>query len=153
MFRHSMRLAAVGAILVGSAVGSVFISTGVASASAPTVTCTGFTATEAGVGTLTGCNDTKNTGGKGTAKAVIKKSTATITWNKTGTTTEKYTESGVKASKCAKGDGEIKEVSTTTGGTNPALKSIPKGQVATAYLCLNPHTKKVTLLPGTKYQV
>jgi hypothetical protein len=101
--------------------------------------------------TLSKCNDTANTGGSGKAVADIAKKTAVITWNKTGTTTEKYTEVTVKPSKCATGETEIKEVSTTTGGTGKALASIPKGQVATAYVCLG--AGKVTLLPGTTYKV
>jgi hypothetical protein len=148
-----MRIAAAGAMLAGASLGSVLASSAVASASAPTVTCTGFSATTSGVGTLSSCNDTKNTGGKATDKANIAKSTAVITWNKTGTTTESYKETAVTPSKCAKGDSEIKEVSTVTGGTGAAVKSIPKGQVATAYLCLNSAKKTVTLLPGTTYKV
>jgi len=153
MFRHSTRVAVVAAALAISSMGVVGLSTTVASASSPTVTCTGFTSNVKGVGSLTKCTDTKNTGGSGKAVANISKSTAVITWKGTGTTTESYKETGVTPNKCASGSTEIKEVSTTTGGTGAALKSIPKGQVATAYLCLNLSKGTVSLLPGTKYQV
>ncbi len=54
-------------------------------------------------------------------------------------------------SKCAKGDTEIKEVSTVTGGTGKAVNVIKKGQIATLLVCLKGST--VSLLPGQKYQI
>jgi hypothetical protein len=156
MFRQSLRIAAAGAILAGTALGSVFISTAVASATstAPTVTCTGFTATTKGAGTLSKCTPTTNTSGGGKAVANISKSTAVITWGDgKGTTTEKFTENGVTPTKCPSKESEIKEVSTVTGGTGKSTLTIKKGQVATAYLCLNTAKGTVSLLPGTKYSV
>jgi hypothetical protein len=161
MLRLSTRAAAIAAMVVASSLGTIALSTGVASASPPTVTCTGFSATGSTTSTaaVTGCNDPANTGGKGTAKSTenltTRKGTATITWNKTGTTTSSFTFTLNPKStvKCPKGDILVKEISTTTGGSGAALKSIPKGQVATVYLCANAAKKTTTLAPGQKYQV
>lgn len=155
MRRHlPARFAAIAAMVAAGSLGSVgFFATGVAGASAPTVTCTGFSANITGTGKLTGCNDTANTGGKGTIKTNITKSTTVVTWNGTGTTTSKYTDKAVTPNKCKSPGIEIKETSTTTGGTGKALKSIPKGQVATLLVCENTKAKTVTLLPGQKIKV
>ena len=152
MLRLSTRVAAIAAMLAVGSLGSIAVASGVAGASAPTVTCTTGTITITGGGTISGCNDTKNTGGKGTIKANITKSTGVITWNKTGTTTFSYKAVTVTDTKCTpKTDKEIKETATTTGGTGAAVKSIPKGQVATTYIC--EAGTKVTLAPGSKYQI
>ena len=151
MLRLSTRAAAIAAMVVASSLGTIALSTGVASASAPTVTCTIFSATASGKATLNACNDTGNTGGKGTEVANLKASTAVITWNKTGTTTTKYSYAAVTPDKCAKGSSEIKETATVTGGTGAAVKSIPKGQVATLLLCIK--GTAISLLPGQKYQI
>lgn len=151
MLRLSTRAAAIAAMVVASSLGTVALTSGVASASAPTVTCTKFSATVSGKATLGGCNDTKNTGGSGKEVANLKASTAVITWNKTGTTTTKYTYVTVKPDKCPTGYSEVKETATVTGGTGAAVKSIPKGQVGVLLLCIKGST--ITLLKGQQYKI
>lgn len=153
MLRLPTRVTAIAAVLAFSTLGSVALASGVAGASAPTVTCTSGTVTITGGGTLKGCNDTANTGGSGTIKASLSKKTGVITWNKTGTTTFSYKyviES--KDTKCKPtSDKEIQETSTVTGGTGKAAASIKKGQVAVEYLCEK--GSSVTLAPGSHYQI
>ncbi len=153
MLRLTSRVAAIAAMLAVSSVGSIVAFSGVASASAPTATCTGFSSNSSGAGTLSGCNDTKNTGGKGTSKT--SKGVTTITWNKTGTTTAKVVDVVEKTdTKCSpKTDTEVKVTSTVTGGTGAAVKSIKKGQTSTIYICYNASTKKATVAPGEKFQI
>jgi hypothetical protein len=155
MRRHlPARLAAISAMVVAGSLGSIgFVAGGVAGASAPTVTCTTGKITVSGSGTLSGCGDTKNTGGSGKLVASLGKKTGVITWNKTGTTTFKFTYViEAKDTVCSpKTDKEIKETATTTGGTGAAVKSIPKGQVATTTICEKGST--VTLAPGSHYQI
>jgi len=138
-------------MVVASSLGTIALSTGVASASAPTVTCTKFSATVAGKATLGSCNDTKNTGGSGKEVANLSKKTAVITWNKTGTTTTKFTYANVTPNKCPTGYTEVKETATVTGGTGAAVKSIPKGQVGVLLLCIKGST--ITLLKGQTYKI
>ena len=90
MLRLTSRVAAIAAMLAVTSVGSLAAFSGVASATAPTVTCTGFSTNLSGVGTVSGCNDTANTGGKGTT--VTTKGVTKFTWNKTGTTTAKVVD-------------------------------------------------------------
>jgi hypothetical protein len=153
MLRLSTRAAAIAAMVVASSLGTVALTSGVASASAPTVTCTKFSATASGSATLGGCNDTKNTGGSGKEVAKVKGSggTAVITWNKTGTTTTTFKYASVTPNKCPKGYSEIKETATVTGGTGAAVKSIPKGQVGVLLLCIKGTT--ITLLKGQQYKI
>jgi len=153
MLRMTTRVTALAAVLALGSLGSIAVASGVAGASAPTVTCNTGIINITGSGTLSGCNDTKNTGGSGKIAANIKTFKGVITWNKTGTTTFSYKVANVTPdTKCTpKTDKEIKETATTTGGTGAALKSIPKGQVATTYICVA--GSKVTLAPGSKYQI
>jgi hypothetical protein len=154
MLRTVTRVTAIAAMLAAGSLGSLALASGVAGASAPTVTCTTGTINITGSGTLKGCNDTANTGGKGTIKATISPAKGTITWAPGfGTTTFTYKYVIVTPdTKCSpKTDKEIKETATTTGGTGKAVKSIKKGQVATTYIC--EAGSKVTLAPGSKYQI
>jgi hypothetical protein len=152
MRRHlPTRLVAIAAMVAGGSLGSIALVSGTAGASAPTITCNTGVLKITGSGTISGCNDTANTGGKGTIKAVVAKKTGTITWNKTGTTTFKFTEKSVANTKCAKGDTEISETATTTGGTGKAVKSIPKGQVSTTLVCVK--GSSITLVKGEKYKI
>lgn len=157
------RIAALSAVLAVSSLGTaVALSAGTASASAPTVTCTTFSVTAnkaqtSATGTVSGCTPSASTGGKATVKSTqsVKtlKGSATITWSGKGTTTTTFTfalnPKGAKAT-CPKGDVLVKEVSTTTGGTD---KAIAKGQVATDYLCSVAATGKTSLASGQKYTV
>ncbi len=152
MRRHlPTRVVAIAAMVAAGSLGSIALVSGTAGASAPTVSCTTGTLKITGSGTISGCNDTANTGGKGTIAANISKKTGTITWNKTGTTTFKFTEKSVTNTKCVKGDTEISETATTTGGTSKALKSIPKGQVSTTLVCVK--GSSLSLVKGEKYQI
>ena len=140
-------------MVAAGSLGSIgFMATGVAGASSPSVTCTTGKITITGSGTISGCSDTANTGGKGTIKATISPKKGTITWaTGFGTTTFSYTYTIPTNTKCAKGDKEIVEVATVTGGTGKAIKSIPKNQKATTTICEKGST--VTLAPGQKYQI
>ena len=42
---------------------------------------------------------------------------------------------------------------TVTGGTGAAKKSIKKGWTSQSYVCYNPTTNKLSLAPGTTYQI
>jgi hypothetical protein len=142
--------------VVVSSLGTVALTTGVASATAttPAVTCTKFSATVSGTATVSGCTQAADTGGS--AKEVAKLSgsggTGTITWATShGKTITKFTYSSVKPNKCTKGS-EIKEVATVqAGGTGKASNIIKKGQVGTLLLCVN--GSSITLLPGQKFSI
>ncbi len=104
--------------------------------------------------TLTGCTNPAATGGKGTEVINFKNTnaiTATITWNKTGTTLLKISEkSGPKVNKCPKGSlAEVVSTGSVTGGTGAALKGIPKGSKFSESVCYN-SGNVVTLYPGSK---
>lgn len=155
MRRHLVaRVAAITAMVAAGSFGSMALATGVAGATAPTVTCTTGSITITGSGTISGCSDKANTDGSGKIKATISPKKGTITWaGSYGTTTFTYTYVIEKTDTLCtpKTDKEIKETATVTGGTGKAVKSIKKGQVATDYICEN--GSKVTLAPGQKYSI
>jgi len=139
-------------MVVASSLGTIALSTGVASASTPTVTCTKFTATASGTATLGSCTPTAATGGSGKQVANLSKKTTVITWASShGTTNTKFTYSTVTPNKCPAGSTEIKEVATVTGGTGTAAKTIKVGQVGTLLLCVKGST--ITLLKGQVYKI
>jgi hypothetical protein len=128
------------------------------------VACTGLSgkvvlSTDSATIKLSGCSDTKNTGGKGTTKGSESSTTASITWNKTGTTTEDdVANSAVSPDKCptpAGGTQDVEELSTATvtGGTSKAAASIKKGWTVKAYVCYDSGNSDLSLLHGTKYQI
>jgi hypothetical protein len=105
--------------------------------------------------TLTGCTNAPATGGKGVEVVNFKNTsaiTATITWNKTGTTLLKISEKGgPKVNKCPAGSvAEIVSTGSVTGGTGSALKLIPKGTKLSESVCYN-SKNVVTLYPGSKF--
>jgi hypothetical protein len=157
MLRLSTRAAAIAAMVVVSSLGTVAMTTGVASASAttPAVSCTKFSATVKGTATVSGCTQAADTGGSAKETAVLKGSggTGTITWATShGKTITKFTYSSVKPNKCTAGASEIKEVATVqAGGTGKASNIIKKGQVGTLLLCVKGST--ITLLPGQKFAI
>jgi hypothetical protein len=108
---------------------------------------------------LSGCNDTANTGGKGTTKGSESSTKASITWNKTGTTTEDdVANNTVSPDTCPTPTGGIQDIeelstATVTGGTSKAKASIKKGWTVQAYVCFNSGDSELSLLPGTKYQI
>jgi len=162
MFRLSTRAAIIAGLLAASTLGTVGLTTGVASATAAAATCKTLTTTgkaqTSSTGKLTGCTPAAVTGGsaKVTTEQNIKsgKGSATITWSGgKGTTTSTFTfKLNPKGStiKCATGTILVQESSTTTGGTNT---KIPKGQKSTLYLCANTKTEATSLAPGQTYSV
>lgn len=132
---------------------------GAASAAAGGVSCTGLsgkvnTSTDAAKVKLSGCSDTKNTGGSGKTEGSESSSTGKITWNGTGTTTlGSVTDTPVSDSTCPSGDIEEEETGTVTGGTGEAAKSIKKGWTQQAYVCFDPSGDTLSLAPGTTYQI
>jgi hypothetical protein len=162
MMLRLSRIAAISAMLAVSSVGTaVAFSAGTASASAPSVTCTGFnakgnTAKTSATGTVSGCTAAiTGGGGKVTTSLNYAKGTGTavITWTKGGTTKSSYTfklnPKGAPAH-CAAGLLLVAESSVTTGGTN---KKIPVGQKSSDYLCAKASTGNTTLAPGQKYTI
>jgi hypothetical protein len=133
---------------------------GTANAVATTgVTCTKLTGTVNLVKnvvkvTISGCNDSANTGGTGTQTSTANPipTSGTITWKGKGTTTfdnEMTSEPGQGV--CPKGDLEEVTTATVNGGTNPALKSIKVGWVSHSTVCYG--NGKLTLAKGTKYTI
>jgi hypothetical protein len=112
------------------------------------------TTTDAAKVTISGCNDTKNTGGKGKTKSSETATTSTITWNGTGTTTlGSATTTPISPGTCPSGDIEEMTTATVTGGTGAAAKSIKKGWTSQSYVCYDPTTSTLSLLAGTTYQI
>jgi hypothetical protein len=156
MLRLSTRVAAIAAMLAVTSLGSVALASGVASASAPKVTCTSFSTNFSGTGTVSGCTDTANTGGKGSLVTTASTGKGTITWaKKLGTTRSTAKDTVVTPdTKCnPKSDTEVKITDTVTGGTGKASNVIKTGQSGTFYVCANSTTKKVTLAPGQKFEI
>lgn len=124
--RLPVRLLAAGAMVVAAPL-SVAFSAGVAGASGQvTGTCTTLSGGESSQ-TLSGCNDTADTGGSGTISTTLgsgNSGTSTITWASGKTTDESvsYKESLGKKDKCPAMSGdtalaEAKATSQVTGGT------------------------------------
>jgi hypothetical protein len=124
-------------------------------AAATGITCTGMTGNfNKPNGSLTGCSDTANTGGKATLPIkALASGSGTITWNKTGTTSiDKVVPTTVAANKCSdpSANSEIKATAVIVKSTGAAAKSIKKGWIFTAYVCVNGTTDAITILKGTK---
>ncbi len=146
----------IGALSVGVA--------GQASAASPStvVTCSKikaniFTGTTA---KLTGCSDTKNTGGSGKAPiATLTTGAGTLTWNGTGTTTlASGTFNSVTPDTCPTPTGGTQDAEymityDITGGTGKAAKSIKAGWTLSATVCINETTGAVALLHGTDVEI
>lgn len=158
MLRLATRAAVIAGLLAASVLGTVGLATGVAGASGPSVTCTGFTATGTTTSTakLTGCTSSV-TGGTGTAKSTenLTKKTGsdTITWGNKKTTKTTFTftlgGTGPGGAKCPTGQVLVKETSTVVAG---GTASVPVGQKATDYLSAKT-TGGATLLKGQKFTV
>ena len=146
----------VGAALVFPVVGALALA-GTAEA-ATGVACTKLTGTvnssDSAKVTISGCNDTANTGGSGTTTGNATATTGTITWKGTGTTTlGGLTTTVVTPDKCPGSDLEEMTTGTVTGGTGKAAKSIKKNWTTQSFVCYNPGNNKLALLKGTKYQI
>jgi hypothetical protein len=152
------RLLLAVAVMAFPIAGTLAIS-GTASAASGGVICTGFSGkvnltTNSAKIKLSKCNDTANTGGKGTTSGASGATTGTITWGGTGTTTlGSIVETVVSPSTCPSGDLEESSTGTVTGGTGAAKKSIKKGWTEQETVCYNPSNNKLTLLPGTTFQI
>jgi hypothetical protein len=129
------------------------------SAAATTVKCTKLSGKENGngglKGTLTGCNDPKNTGGKGKFKGstLSTSTTASITWNGTGTTTFTGVTFSPTYVACPGGSVAEKVTGTVSGGTGEAAKSIPKDWTFRMYLCIKSSNAALSLAPGTDFLI
>jgi hypothetical protein len=124
------------------------------------VSCTSLTGTvntttDAAKVTLSGCNDTKNTGGKGTTKSSETATKSTIKWadSKGTTILGPATTTVVSPDACPGSDLEEMTTATVTGGTGAAAKSIKVGWTSQSYVCYNPANNKLSLLAGTTYQI
>lgn len=104
--------------------------------------------------TISGCNDTKNTGGSGKAPiASLESGSGTVTWNGTGTTTlANGTFTQVSPNACPTGSTEYEAMLTVTGGTGAAAKSILTGWTVQAFVCVSA-TGKITIAPGTDVNI
>jgi hypothetical protein len=147
-----------GVVLAFPIAGSVVVGSQAALA-ASGVSCTSLTgtvntSTDVAKVKLSGCNDTKNTGGKGTTTSSETATSSTIKWNGTGTTTlGMATTTAVSPSTCPSGDIEEMTTATVTEGTGAAAKSIKKGWTSQSYVCYDPTTSTLSLAPGTTYQI
>lgn len=128
-------------------------------AAATSVSCTGWkghlnTTSGDGKDHLTGCGDTKNTGGKGSFGTVQDGTTFTITWNGTGTTVVgSVTYAGVSSPTCPAGDTEDSVSGDITGGTGAAAKSIKTGWTLKADYCYNSTSRKISIAPGSTWEM
>lgn len=133
-----------------------FAGSAAAASSVSCTTWTGHLNTTSGVGKdkLSGCGDSKNTGGKGSFKTVTDGTTWTIKWNGTGTTTVgSITYGSVSSPTCPSSDQEESVTGDITGGTGAAAKSIKKGWTLQAYFCYDPSTGDITMAPGTTWEM
>jgi hypothetical protein len=105
-------------------------------------------------GALSGCTDTKNTGGQGKFKGTETSTSGKITWNGTGTTTDdKVLYRRVTPSICRSGDYEDVVTGYITGGTGAAARSIKAGWTLQAYVCFDPTTGGLSLAPGKSWEI
>lgn len=159
------RIAAIAGMLAVSSLGSVALTTGVASAtSSVSVTCNTFAATShtsgttnTSTGTVTGCTGSVATGGSGKASSTenltAKTGTSTITWanHKTTKTKFTFTETGAKTGQCPTGyQVYVVEKGQVVAGGNAG---VPVNQKSTIDVCASATTDKATLAKGQKFTV
>jgi hypothetical protein len=138
--------------IAGSVVfaGQAFAASGV---SCKSLTGTVNTNTDAAKIKLSGCNDTKNTGGKGTTSSAEGASSSTIKWGNGETTIfGPGTTTVVSPDACPGSDIEEETTASVTGGTS---KSIKKGWTSQSFVCYNPTATKnqLSLAPGTTFEI
>jgi len=137
-----VRLLAVPAVAVPVVAGSLLFA---APAFAATATCTALTGTITGGDTVSGCNDTANTGGTGTFTGLT--SPSTVNWAITGSTntfTFKYKLDSAKKEKCGTGNTEAVLKGKITGHTG--LGSSVSGKVSADVCVIG---TAISLQPGT----
>jgi hypothetical protein len=163
-----MRFRSIGVVAVALAAGSMLVVPLAESAPAAVATTCAKAKTVndlkhfKNTATMTVCTNPTATGGKGVMVTNFKnyaktgKITATVTWNKTGTTiiaikTKKAT--AAQNAKCVKtvgkGGGAASSTGVVTGGTGKALTGIPNGSKFSETVCYNSKSV-VTLYPGSK---
>lgn len=106
--------------------------------------------------TFSKCKDTANTGkgGSMSAAAIEGGGTNTVSWSSAPPSTTVIDwappvelAAGAPGNTCPKGDIEYKGSGVVTGGTAPAINSIPIGDTVTMNVCLK-GTKVTVLKPG-----
>ena len=123
-------------------------------ASAGAVVCTGLTGNAGGTPPpqVTGCNDTANTGGTGTATGALS-SPATLSWASSGGGTStikfKYKILTGKKNKCPAGDSSASITGKVTGHTGSG--SSVSGAVS-ATVCID-GSGNLSLKPGSKFKL
>lgn len=153
---RSVRVLACGALVVGGASLAVALPGGAALAKSKTATgaCTSLSGNESSQ-VLSGCTDTADTGGQGSA-VESSSTSSTITWVTGLTTTESFTEKESLGSKdkcpAVLGDtavAEVKEKGKITGGTATDLV----GGRSTATICVYSNSSGIvlSLFPHSKY--
>jgi hypothetical protein len=153
-----MRKLLVVGLLCAFPVAGTLSFAGTAVAKSTGVSCTGLSGTIASTGkvkiSLSGCSDTKNTGGKGTEKTKETSTSGTITWDGTGTTTyDNSSYSGVSNPTCPSSDIEEQSTGDIDGGTGAAANSIKKGWTFQADVCYDASAGTLSLAPGTTYEI
>jgi hypothetical protein len=105
--------------------------------------------------TFSKCKDTANTGKGGSmnASAIEGGGSNVITWSNGSVTDVTWNPpvelaAGAPGNTCPAGDIEYKGSGTVTGGTAPAITSIPEGDTVTLNACLSPKGKVTFLKPG-----
>lgn len=136
--RQPVRLIGCGALAAGALAFGLAIPSGVAFAKPVSGSCTTLTGGET-TQSLSGCNDTADTGGSGTSVVTLSgtSGTTTITWASGKTTVESFKAKELigKKDKCTTPPGdtalaEAKETGKVTGGTATDLvKGKTKGTV------------------------
>jgi len=101
--------------------------------------------------TVSGCNDTANTGGSGTFRVGALSSPTTVTWATSGTNTFtfKYKLISAKKDKCSAGNNEVTITGKITGHTGAG--SSVTGKVK-ASICYSAASGALSLLPGTTFK-
>jgi hypothetical protein len=150
------KLLLVGALMVLPVSALSIAAAGPAFAAKTGVKCTAIKGKITGKNaTISGCTDTKNTGGSGKAPiSALAAGSGTVTWTGTGTTTlGNGTFTQVSPDACASGSTEYEAQLTVTGGTGAAAKSILTGWTVQAFICVNGTNGKITILPGTDVNI
>jgi hypothetical protein len=153
-----------GAALAFPVIGAMAYAGTAAAGAGPATAATGVTCTkltglvntmnDTAKITLSGCNDTANTGGGGKTSGSEGATTGTITWNGgKGTTKLDDIVTTTPTGTCPSTDLEEMTTGNVSGGTGKAKASIKKGWVNTSYVCYNPSNNKLTLAPGTEYTI
>ncbi len=155
-------IAVAAAVASAAALGAVAYATPASAKPRVVVTCSHLNVpapkNNVAKGSVTGCTVPKATGGQGQFMSTVGSGTATIKWNKTGTTTMTYTVSPAtkpdekETQGCPTHTTELVVSGSVTGGTGAAGKLIPAGSPVSAEVCVS--AKGVTTNePGNKMNI